>query len=77
MDPELGCGLVFSWYENGNVMNYLKENPEVDRYILASKSSQPHSLCAYYTLTTVIRCGERGAVPAYKLHSSWRSATGT
>ena len=28
--------LVFPWYENGNVMNYLKKNPDVDRYILVS-----------------------------------------
>ena len=70
-------GLVFPWYKNGNIVDYLKENPDVDRYILASILSQPHSFCAYYTLTTVIRCGEGAAVPAYKLHSSWRSATRT
>lgn len=28
--------LVFPWYDNGNIMDYLKENPDINRYKLAS-----------------------------------------
>ena len=30
--------LVFPWYKHGNIMEYLKENPTVNRYELASAS---------------------------------------
>jgi hypothetical protein len=29
--------LVFPWYENGTVMDYLEVNPDADRYNLVSK----------------------------------------
>ena len=35
--------MVFPWYKNGNIMDYLERNPDVDRYDLASISSQPHT----------------------------------
>ena len=39
-----GFCLVFPWYENGNIMDYLKKKPDVNRFDLASTSSQiPHS----------------------------------
>lgn len=28
--------MVFPWYENGNIMNYLKKRPETSRFDLAS-----------------------------------------
>ena len=28
--------LVFPWYENGNIMDYLKKNTGINRYELAS-----------------------------------------
>ena len=28
--------LVFPWYENGNIMDYLKENPDINQFQLAS-----------------------------------------
>jgi len=28
--------LVFPWYENGNIMEYLKGNPDVSRFTLVS-----------------------------------------
>jgi serine/threonine protein kinase len=31
--------LVFPWYKNGNIEQYLEENPDVDRYDLASVSN--------------------------------------
>ena len=34
--------LVFPWYKNGNVMDYLESNPDADRYDLVSILSQPH-----------------------------------
>ena len=32
--------LVFPWYENGNIMKYLKENPDANRFKLASTLRQ-------------------------------------
>jgi len=29
--------LVYPWYENGNIMDYLEKNPEVNRFDLASR----------------------------------------
>lgn len=28
--------LVFPWYENGNIIDYLKQNPYINRYELVS-----------------------------------------
>ena len=28
--------LVFPWYRNGNIMDYLKENPDTNQFELAS-----------------------------------------
>jgi len=28
--------LVFPWYENGNIMQYLKRNPDIGRFALVS-----------------------------------------
>ena len=33
--------LVFPWYENGNIMDYLKKNPDSDRFGLVSTFRQP------------------------------------
>ena len=30
--------LVFPWYKNGNIEQYLEQNPRIDRYDLASIS---------------------------------------
>jgi len=36
--------LVFPWYRNGNIMDYLKGEPDINRFDLASASRQnPHS----------------------------------
>ena len=32
--------LVFPWYENGGIMDYLKGNPDIDRYWLVSPISR-------------------------------------
>ena len=40
-------GLVFPWYKNGNIVDYLKENPDVDRHDLVSMFNNPHTLGAY------------------------------
>ena len=32
-----GFSLVFPWCENGKIKQYLKKNPTIDRYKLASK----------------------------------------
>ena len=32
--------LVFPWYENGNIMDYLKKKPSVNRFDLASTFGQ-------------------------------------
>ena len=47
MNAKFGFCLVFPWYKNGNVMDYLERNPDVDRYDLASISKQPHNLGSY------------------------------
>jgi serine/threonine protein kinase len=39
--------LVFPWYENGNIMDYLKENPDINRYYLVSTFQGPYALGAY------------------------------
>lgn len=39
-------GLVSKWYENGNVMDYLRENPEADRLLLVGYLSW----CAFMVL---------------------------
>lgn len=42
--------LVSPWYENGNIMEYLKKNPDVSRFTLVSTLEQlvlhPQSLLA-------------------------------
>ena len=30
------CCLVFPWYENGNIMEYLKRKPDISRFTLVS-----------------------------------------
>jgi len=38
--------LVFPWYENGNIMDYLKKKPDTGRFDLASTFRQSlHSRC--------------------------------
>jgi len=38
--------LVFSWYGNGSIVEYLKKKPDINRFDLASTPSQiPHSRC--------------------------------
>ena len=32
--------LVFHWYENGNIVDYLKENPKTNQFQLASMLGQ-------------------------------------
>jgi len=32
--------LVFPWYENGNIMDYLKKKPDTNRFDLGSTSRQ-------------------------------------
>jgi len=40
--------LVYPWYGNGNIMDYLKKNPDTNRFDLVSEFIQslytPHSL---------------------------------
>ena len=38
--------LVTPWYENGNIVDYLKKKPDVNRFDLVSTFRQtPHSRC--------------------------------
>jgi len=38
--------LVFSWYGNGTILEYLKKKPDINRFDLASTPCQiPHSWC--------------------------------
>jgi len=39
--------LVFPWYRNGNIMDYLRKNPDVNRFDLVSMFGQTHVSGAY------------------------------
>ena len=47
--------LVFPWYKNGNIMKYLKENPDINRYQLVSTFHKPHAPDVYPNLTDSYR----------------------
>jgi len=68
--------LVFPWYSNGNIIEYLKGNPDINQFELASTPGKSHTLDAYVHLRTVIGCRQRIAFPARKLHGSWLLETG-
>ena len=38
--------LVFPWYENGNIMDYLNKQPDIDRFALVSTFEQTLTLLA-------------------------------
>lgn len=58
--------LIFPWYENGNIMEYLKGNRNANRCDLASLHIQVDNVLS--TLTRISRavagCGQRVALPA-------------
>ena len=56
--------MVFPWYENGNIMDYLKKKPDADKFDLASAFRQSHTHDAYSHPRTVIRRGPRVALSA-------------
>jgi len=35
--------LVFPWYENGNIMEYLKRKPDISRFALVSAEKPPYA----------------------------------
>lgn len=41
--------MVFPWYENGNIMEYLKKQPDADRFALVSAFRR--FPCTWYSLT--------------------------
>jgi len=48
--------LVFPWYENRNIMEYLKKNPEANRFDLVSTFKQAHTLGTYLYPHIAVRC---------------------
>lgn len=67
--------LVFPWYENGSIMDYLKKKPDINRFDLASISGKLHHSDAYLHSRTVIGCDQRIALYARKPPGSRRSET--
>ena len=58
--------LVFPWYNNGNIMEYLQMNPNINQFELASTPDKPRTPDAYLHLTTVIGRCHWIALPAHK-----------
>lgn len=46
--------MVFPWYENGNIMDYLKKKPDTNRFDLVSVSGKLRNLDAHLCSQTVI-----------------------
>lgn len=46
--------LVFPWYENGNIMGYLKKRPGTNRFCLVCSSSKPHTPDSHFHPRIVI-----------------------
>ena len=68
--------LVFPWCSNGNIMEYLKKNPKINQFELASTPGKPHTPDAHMHLVTVIGCRQWIALSARKTYSSWLLETG-
>jgi len=69
--------LVFPWYENGGIVDYLKKNPGINRFALVSGPKQVLYSSRRLPTRTVIWCGQRIAVLARKSSSPWCLETGT
>lgn len=46
--------MVFPWYENGNIMDYLKKKPDTNRFDLASVSNKLQNPDAHLYSQTAI-----------------------
>ena len=69
--------LVSPWYNNGNIMEYLKKNPKINQFELASTPGKPHKVPdAHLHLITVIGCRQWIALSAQKPYSSRLLKTG-
>ena len=68
--------LVFPWYKNGNIMEYLKKNPDINQFELASTPGKSHTPDAYLHLRTVIGRRQWIALSARKPSGSWLLETG-
>ena len=55
--------LVFPWYENGNIIEYLKKTPDANRFVLVSTFKHDTVLPTYLHRRTVVGCGQRVALP--------------
>jgi len=69
--------LVFPWYRNGNITEYVKQKPGVNRFDLVSMLGQPHTSDAYLLSRTVIWCGQRTEIYPRQCHLSRRLETST
>ena len=49
--------LVFPWCGNGSIVEYLKRNPDINRFTLVSMLEQGTSSRPYLYPRIVIRCG--------------------
>ena len=58
--------LVFPWYSNGSLMEYLKGNPSINQFKPASTSDKLRTPGAYLHLRTVIGRCHWIASPAHK-----------
>jgi len=68
--------LVFPWYSNGSLMEYLKGNPGINQFEPASTSDKSRTPDAYLHLRTVIGCCHWIALSAYKPSGSRLLETG-
>jgi len=68
--------LVFPWYNNGNIMEYLKKNPDINQFELVSTLGKSYPPETYVHLRTVIGRCQRIALPAHKPPGSRLLETG-
>jgi len=64
--------LVFPWYENGNIVDYLKKTPDANRFDLVSAFEQ--ALCSRYLLVPTNSYQVRSAGCASCTITAWFTA---
>jgi len=69
--------LVFPWYGNGNITEYVKQKSGVNRFKLVSIFRQPYIPDAYLHPQTVIGCGQGTDICPRQWCQSRRLETGT